>query len=149
MLRSRSTVPPGPLVPVSSPPWPGSITTVAAPMVSPRWTVAVVPHGVITRHAPGPPPSIGSTNPLGVARTRAASLCIAGSDGTVVTVVGAAVDVGDDVDVVVVVVAKQPAPTGQRVALVVVLAASFDPPELQPATSRSARAAALIRIRAT
>src|SRR5689334_8463428 len=144
MFRSRSTVPPGPVVPVSTPPWPGSSTIVAAPMVSPAWTTAVRAHGVMTFHAPGPPPSIGRTNPFGVASTLGASLCSAGSDGGgfAVVVVGA-VDVVVVVDVVdgdVVVVSKQPAPAGQRV--VVVVAASFDPPPLHAATSRSAIAAA-------
>src|SRR4051794_13318433 len=56
-------------------------------MVSPRCTTAVFPHGVITVHAPGPPPSIGSTKPFGVASTSAASLRTAGSGTSVVDVV--------------------------------------------------------------
>src|SRR5688572_1036719 len=73
------------------PPWPGSSTTVAPPMGSPPATVLVLPHGVMTCQAPGPPPVIGTTKPFGVASTSALSSSTNGRRGVVVVVVGATV----------------------------------------------------------
>src|SRR5919199_2560678 len=55
----------GAVAPGSSPPWPGSRTTVVAPMGWPPTTVAVAPHGVCTFHRDGPPPTTGTTTPRG------------------------------------------------------------------------------------
>src|SRR3954452_25598786 len=89
-FSDASVRPFGPSAPRSSPPWPGSSTTVADASGVPVDTVAARPHGVRTRQPPATCPSTGTTTPVGVRMARADEAGTTGTGGrtAVVVVVG-------------------------------------------------------------